>query len=202
MKNKICKHCKKQYSGQGKLYCSRSCAAFDRPVSYFGSKHWNWKGGKIKKICRTCGKEFFVSLYQKDKAVICSNKCFVASDATRKKMSERKIEFYKTSRGKKLKNHLSNLLLNQKNINFFKSGIEHPNFKGKNSTVYVKDYKDIHRWLNINFGKADRCENIKCNNANPKMFEWSLIHNKKYEKNRENFWKLCRKCHKKYDYGF
>ena len=73
---RICKHCKKEYQKQGKFYCSYQCNRLDKPViTMKGNKHWNWKGGKVKKQCRTCGKDFFVSLYMKNKAVICSHRC-------------------------------------------------------------------------------------------------------------------------------
>lgn len=57
----------------------------------------------------------------------------------------------------------------------------------------------LHSWLRTNFGKASKCENRKCNNIHPYRYEWALLKGKKYERKRENFWMLCRKCHMYYD---
>ena len=59
-------------------------------------------------------------------------------------------------------------------------------------------YKGIHCWLNKKFGRAQKCGNIECDNTS-NWFEWCLKKGKKYERKRENFINLCRKCHKKYD---
>lgn len=59
-------------------------------------------------------------------------------------------------------------------------------------------YKGIHIWLNTKFGKARKCENKKCKMTS-KYFDYSLLRGKKYLRKRENFWQLCRSCHKYYD---
>ena len=56
----------------------------------------------------------------------------------------------------------------------------------------------IHEWLKNNFGKADRCENPKCEKKSH-YYEWSKLENKSYARRRYNFWRLCLICHKKYD---
>lgn len=70
----------------------------------------------------------------------------------------------------------------------------------KNNQWVGKDlsYKGVHRWLERNFGKANLCEKIDCEKKS-NSFDWALLQGKKYERNRDNFWKLCRSCHKKYD---
>lgn len=60
-------------------------------------------------------------------------------------------------------------------------------------------YKGIHKWLIINFGKANKCENPECSCKEPEKFEWSLINGMEYERKRDNFWMLCTSCHKTYD---
>ena len=66
-------------------------------------------------------------------------------------------------------------------------------------------YSGFHMWLYREFGSAKLCENreknfllftckLKSNN-----FQWALIKGKKYEKNRDNYFQLCRQCHAKYD---
>lgn len=59
-------------------------------------------------------------------------------------------------------------------------------------------YNDLHKWLKYHFGKATRCENIDCSKTSQK-FEWSLLSGKEYEKERSNFWQLCKHCHARYD---
>lgn len=62
------------------------------------------------------------------------------------------------------------------------------------------DYKtSIHYWLRALYGRANHCENKKCDNDS-KFFDWALIKSKKYTFNRNNFKMLCRRCHHKYDY--
>src|ERR1043166_9964665 len=62
-------------------------------------------------------------------------------------------------------------------------------------------YEAIHRWLLLEFGKADRCENPNCVYPRPgfngkimlrpRMFQYAKIKDKKYERKRENFMMLC-----------
>ena len=73
----------------------------------------------------------------------------------------------------------------------------------KNEYIYLTI---LHRWLRVNYGKANKCENkenkilnFECK-SNPKRFEYALIKGKKYEQKRENFIMLCPSCHRKYDY--
>ena len=63
---------------------------------------------------------------------------------------------------------------------------------------YEGNYRNVHIWLKNTHGKANKCENSNCENKNNR-FTWSKIRGKNYEKKRENFWKLCSKCHRSYD---
>jgi hypothetical protein len=60
-------------------------------------------------------------------------------------------------------------------------------------------YSAVHTWLIKNYGKADLCEEKTCKGKS-KNFEWALIHGKEYTHNRKNFRKLCKSCHRKYDF--
>lgn len=55
-----------------------------------GGKNPNWKGGKIKRICEICGKEFYVEPYRikNGGGKFCSNKCKGQSAEFRRKVSE------------------------------------------------------------------------------------------------------------------
>lgn len=55
----------------------------------------------------------------------------------------------------------------------------------------------VHRWLKLNFGKANTCE--VCGGVESKRYEWALKNGCIYEKKRDSFWQLCKKCHIAYD---
>jgi hypothetical protein len=59
-------------------------------------------------------------------------------------------------------------------------------------------YTDIHGWIHSNYGVANRCENKNCNKTS-KVYDWALVHNKQYARDRTIFKMLCRSCHFKYD---
>jgi len=59
-------------------------------------------------------------------------------------------------------------------------------------------YRGIHSWVVRNWGKADRCEQCQTNTST--RYDWSnktglLI------RNRDNWQRLCRSCHLRYDYA-
>ena len=58
--------------------------------------------------------------------------------------------------------------------------------------------RGIHVWLNRCFGKTRVCENVNCPGIS-NFYDWSKLRGKKYERKRENFWRLCRTCHNRYD---
>ena len=75
--------------------------------------------------------------------------------------------------------------------------------KGKLHPHWIKSkkalkYSTVHMWLRRDFGKANKCENPICEKKS-NNFQWSLKKGKKYIRNRNNFWMLCRICHAKYD---
>jgi len=69
----------------------------------------------------------------------------------------------------------------------------HPSWKGNNVT-----YRMIHMWLVAKFGKANTCENVDCSGKS-ETFEWALVKGCSYERQRENFIRLCKSCHTSYD---
>jgi hypothetical protein len=64
-------------------------------------------------------------------------------------------------------------------------------------------YHGIHIWLRKNFGIAMFCEShligLSCKRIS-KRFEWAKLRNKKYQRKRGNFIRLCKSCHSSYDY--
>ena len=65
--------------------------------------------------------------------------------------------------------------------------------------TYSTNYGKAHRYLHVNYGKADHCENTNCPGTS-KTYDWALKKGYRYECNRDNFMQLCRSCHKIYDY--
>lgn len=79
----------------------------------------------------------------------------------------------------------------------YKYGNEHAGWKEN------PNYAALHGWLSNNFEKSTKCE--LCNSSK-KMFknnrpsiEWALKKGCEYERKRENFICICRKCHLIYD---
>lgn len=80
-----------------------------------------------------------------------------------------------------------------------KIGVSNSGKNGGNWKGNKVGYFGVHIWLNKHYGKASKCENSECEYETPKRFDWALLQGKKYERNRKNFFMLCRGCHLKYD---
>lgn len=78
--------------------------------------------------------------------------------------------------------------MKKKNI----KGKNNPNWKGDNISR-----RGIHAWLIRIYGQPNVCE--KCGLVGGSNIDWAKIKGKKYERKRKNFWRLCHKCHLKYD---
>jgi len=59
-------------------------------------------------------------------------------------------------------------------------------------------YTYIHKWLSDVHGRPNYCEGKNCNGKSTK-YDWALKKRHKHEKNIENYLRLCKSCHKKYD---
>lgn len=57
-------------------------------------------------------------------------------------------------------------------------------------------YSTIHKWLVRVFGVPNICEHC----FSEKKCEYALLHDRQYERVRENFITLCVSCHRKYDW--
>lgn len=99
--------------------------------------------------------------------------------------------------GKEFVTYPSWIKLNRKHCSF-----KCRNQFGKNNNQWQGNnlsYKGVHRWLGRIFGKANKCENPNCLKVS-NFFDWSLLKGKQYLRKRDNFWMLCRSCHKIYDH--
>ena len=60
------------------------------------------------------------------------------------------------------------------------------------------NYILIHKWLNDNHGRAEKCENVACQGTSTK-FNWALRHDKEHKKDVSHYIELCSRCHAQYD---
>ena len=65
--------------------------------------------------------------------------------------------------------------------------------KGEKAGYFAK-----HRYLYYHYGQPSICENLSCEKRS-KVFEWCLKGGRSYSHNREDYLRLCRSCHRKYD---
>ncbi len=59
--------------------------------------------------------------------------------------------------------------------------------------------KGIHAWLRREFGEPRKCEH--CGSTKKKWYDWACKDHK-YHRVRKDYMRLCRPCHRKYDYKF
>jgi hypothetical protein len=98
---RICLECKKIFyikpseikKGKGK-YCSVKCVNLARSKNYRGENNPSWKGGKIKRTCLHCGKEFEVipSCVKKGGGKYCSYSCNTKAQRYNAKLQKSKPE--------------------------------------------------------------------------------------------------------------
>lgn len=58
--------------------------------------------------------------------------------------------------------------------------------------------QNIHRWLYSHYGRPKVCEDKNCKGKS-RWFDWAVKRGMPYERNRDNFLRLCRSCHRRYD---
>lgn len=60
-------------------------------------------------------------------------------------------------------------------------------------------FRGKHCWLTRNYGKPIQCDNLKCKKKS-QYYDWANISGK-YKRNRNDYFHLCRSCHKCFDMG-
>ena len=68
----------------------------------------------------------------------------------------------------------------------------------KKQNITKTEYNSIHKWLTKHFGQPKRCDGHKCSGKSIK-YEWALKEGYLYERNIDNFDRLCKSCHSKRD---
>jgi len=79
--------------GKGK-YCSRECMGKNFSKFRIGKNHPNWKGGKIKRKCKVCGKNFLTTRTEvaKKRGKFCSYACMGVWSKSHMKKKDTSIE--------------------------------------------------------------------------------------------------------------
>jgi hypothetical protein len=75
--------------------------------------------------------------------------------------------------------------------NGFKEGKKHINWKGSKVS-----YSALHTWIIRHKGYPQKCE--ICGTTEPRKYEWANKDHK-YQRNLDDFIRLCASCHRKYD---
>lgn len=155
----------------------------------------NWKGGKIKKECQLCKKEFLV--YPKNKQIFCSKDCAYKSGDRGYKISQtrRKNKSYIFS--EEWKKRISE---GHKGQIAWNKGIKVPQLTGNKNGIWQGNnvgYRALHHWVHRWLGKPYKCE--FCGKIGKgKEIHWAnKSHN--YLRNLTDWIQLCRTCHFKYD---
>lgn len=63
-----------------------------------------------------------------------------------------------------------------------------------------KNYDKVHYWLRKKYGTPKYCESKNCKGES-NTFDWCLKEGRLHQNKRENYLRLCRKCHVKYDWN-
>jgi len=141
---------------------------------------------------------------------------------TMKSMRNKKGQFIKGSTGRfpSLETRKKLSLAAKRTMNGFKKG--HKIFLGHHHTDENKakiavahrggksynwkgddvKYMGLHNWLRRNLGNPKQCEQCGLTGRVVKgrwNIDWAKVEGKPYERKRENFLGLCRRCHKIYD---
>lgn len=173
------------------------------------------KHTKLREItCCVCKKAFhdYVSLSELKKNKTCSKVCL--SRHMKEIQQKRSYETICLVCGKGFRTPMKNPQIYCSRDCFFKAqigrkrdksvgekisqgriGKANPSWKGG-----VHLYSSVHHRLKKGFGVANRCENLECKGKS-KNYDWALKRDKEHGFDRNNYYKLCRSCHRLYDYG-
>lgn len=150
--------------------------------------------GHIKE-CPTCKQEFYTRPSGKNR-IFCSVKCYQNSNRG-------KVRLICLACKKEYLTYIAQV--RHRGSSYCSRGCYHGHmgqrFSGENSPSWKGEnicYSGKHRHIRNAYGKADRCENPDCEKISA-QFEWALKHGHDYTRNPEDYFQLCKKCHRNYD---
>lgn len=156
----------------------------------------------VKTKCGTCSKEFTThyAWYKKRKNHFCSKACMGIWRS--KNIRGKNHPQYKKESHQRICERCKRVFAPHNKKSRFCSykckGESLRNNHHGRSKLTGHGYGYIHFWLRKEFGNAIKCENYYCEQRST-QFQWSLLRDMQYEKKRENFWQLCKRCHIAYD---
>lgn len=68
-------------------------------------------------------------------------------------------------------------------------------WKGDNAS-----YTAFHKWLAVHYGSPKHCDQCEGESKKSKCYNWALKKGKKHSHRRDNYLRLCRVCHIRYDW--
>lgn len=107
-----------------------------------------------------------------------------------------------TVEDKRVKKYVEKMRISNKGKHFspsteFKKGEN----KGMDNIMWAGDkvkYAGVHMWMVANYGNPSTCEHCKKENLFGRYIDWANKDHK-YTRKREDWMRLCKSCHKKYD---
>lgn len=181
IKTRICPTCNKEETGPSRYlwaeHCSKECWRKRKAGQHLKT------GREIR--CRKCSRFFYArGSYIAKGNKYCSEECY------RGWVSENRIPEIICICGKKFQPRSRARIFCSKKCS--KTGGSNPQWKGDNVT-----YESLHSWIRRNYGTPDGCE--ACGTLRPgAYYEWANI-TRSYRKNIDDFLRLCKSCHVKFD---
>lgn len=179
---KQCKVCNKDFTtyqnllniGKGK-YCSRACSNFTT-------------NKKVIKKCKICSSQFQTSQERiKDgRGKFCSRDCY-EKDWSKRIPGWNKGQSATWAIGNQHRKGIPNL--------------NPPKMYGEYNHKWKGDevgYFGLHNWVRRTLGKPNKCEHCNDISLNGRQYHWANK-SQKYLRDKDDWIRLCVKCHKKYD---
>ncbi len=91
------------------------------------------------------------------------------------------------------------ILLSDKRRDSMRGPRPHTRDENNHNWKNSKEKGPIHGWVEVRKGKPKKCEVCGENNKN-KIYDWANIDHK-YRRKLSDYIRMCRPCHRKYDYG-
>ena len=184
--------------GKGK-FCCKKCLYDWLKKAHKGEGNSQWRGGKIKRICKICGRGFKVAKYRikRDPSCYCSLKCVGIANGLKNKGKKCPKEIREKIR-KSLKGRRTSIITEEtrRKMGAARRGAKNPQWRGGLSfEPYSPDWT---KSLKLAIRKRD---NYTCQIGKEKENGHSFdVHHIDYNKKNcdpINLITLCRKCHRK-----
>lgn len=63
----------------------------------------------------------------------------------------------------------------------------------------MSEIHSMHKYLDYHYGKPTVCEHCKKEYIGKSKMDWALKKDRTYSRNKKDYFRLCRSCHRKYD---